>query len=46
VVFYLREPLPYAAIVGGGDDVAIVDDAVVEQGQHAVEGVEVYLSGV
>ncbi len=46
VVFYLREPLPYAAIVGGGADVAVVDDAVVEQGQHAVEGVEVYLSGV
>ncbi len=46
VVFYLRVPLPYASIVGGGADVAIVDDAVMEKGQHAVEGVEVYLSGV
>ena len=46
VVFYLREPLPYATIVGGGADVAIVYDSMMEQGQHAVEGVEVYLSGV
>ena len=46
VVRYLGEAVAQQTIVGRGEDVAIVDDRVVEEGQHLSEGVEVDLSAV
>ena len=43
---YGREPLAYAAVVGGRADVTVIDDLVVQEGKRTAEGVEVHLSGV